>query len=304
MTYSARWADARSARRYPLPVRGTAAFTPAAQGVELRMPLPEVPANQIIVPSFASVDVERYQWRLEHQGEHWPLLPVPSARDERPDRLRPATRVSSHIDCWHSHAALSDAELVLWCTSEPATYMIALSVRPLDLEAQPPLDACSVAPAPRQLSQMTAPADIRHHTCSPTSTAMLLANAAPDTVATLCRDEATGMFGSWPLAVRAAAKHGALAAVEAFSSWQPALAVLAAGLPFCASIRFAEDGLDGAPLNRTGGHLVVVYGVREGRVLAHDPAAESVEAVPRSYDATQFTRAWLAHRGASYIIAP
>jgi hypothetical protein len=179
-----------------------------------------------------------------------------------------------------------------------------LSVRALDVDAQPPQGASAVAPAPRKLSQMTAPAAIRHHTCSPTSTAMLLANAAPDTVATLCRDEATGMFGSWPLAVRAAARHGAVAAVESFGSWHPALAVLTHGLPFCASIRFSEGALDGAPLTRTGGHLVVVYGVQDGRILVHDPAAEDPETVPRSYDATQFTRAWLAHRGASYIIAP
>jgi hypothetical protein len=92
--------------------------------------------------------------------------------------------------------------------------------------------------------------------------------------------------------------------VEVQRDWQLASAVLAAGLPFVASIRFAEGELPGSPLRATRGHLIVVYGLTENEVLTLDPAAADDAGVPRRYPADAFARAWLSHRGAAYILLP
>jgi hypothetical protein len=92
--------------------------------------------------------------------------------------------------------------------------------------------------------------------------------------------------------------------VELFSSWDPALACLRAGLPLVASIRYGAGELPGAPMNATGGHLVVVHGLAGRDVLVHDPAAAHHGAVMRRYPVDAFSRAWFRHRGAVYILCP
>src|SRR5690606_29697808 len=104
-------------------------------------------------------------------------------------------------------------------------------------------------------------------------------------------------------ALAAAARHGSLGAVEAFDDWEAPLAVLAAGVPLVASIRFFPGELPGSPLTETGGHLVVVHGAGPAAVRVCDPAAAEHE-VAREYPADAFSRAWLRHRGAAYILPP
>jgi hypothetical protein len=47
-----------------------------------------------------------------------------------------------------------------------------------------------------------------------------------------------------------------------------------------------------------------VRGLEGNRVLVNDPAAVDSATVERNYDLVEFSNAWLAMRGASYIIAP
>ena len=115
---------------------------------------------------------------------------------------------------------------------------------------------------------------------------------------------ATKAYGVWPLAIRWASLHGVIGAVEAFSDWDTARACIAADAPLVCSIRFDRDGLRGAPLERTGGHLVVLYGIDGDEVLVKDPAASTHSEVERRYDASQFSAAWLTRRGAAYVLAP
>ncbi len=111
------------------------------------------------------------------------------------------------------------------------------------------------------------------------------------------------MYGVWPLALAAAARRGCLGAVEVFDRWDEALAVLENGVPLVTSIRFSAGELPGAPLTETGGHLVVVHGVSGDTVRVCDPAAPHGD-VLRDYPADAFSRAWLRHRGAAYILPP
>ena len=117
-----------------------------------------------------------------------------------------------------------------------------------------------------------------------------------------CFDQRTQSYGCWPMAIRCAADHGRLGAVEALPAWEPAIQVLRTGLPIVASIDFAAGELPGAPLSKTAGHLVTCYGVDGDAVLVNDPAADDVASVPRRYDLEAFSRAWLRRRGAAYIM--
>ncbi len=279
-----------------------------AQQWIVTLSIPTIPADAILVASFVTPGsiTPDHQFTLIADTHEWPLLPVPSLVGERPDQVSMNDAVSTHIDCWHTRIPVDNPTIRLRMTTElaPEHYFIAISSRPLTISAPQLPCTCVVANTPQAISQMTAEEPLRRSICSPTSLAMLLPCAVRDELLAWTRDRATGMHGSWALAVRAAALKGAVAAVELHSDWETALAILHAGLPFAASIRFPAGGLQGAPLNGTGGHLVVVYGIVDNSVLVHDPAADSDETVPRRYDLAEFTAAWLASRGASYIIAP
>lgn len=103
------------------------------------------------------------------------------------------------------------------------------------------------------------------------------------------------------MATAAAARRGKLMSVEACSSIDPVLRALAVGTPVIASIRFKAGELTDAPLNSTAGHLIVVRGIEDGQVIAHDPAAPDHESVLRRYALDEFSRAWLTQRGVVYF---
>jgi Peptidase_C39 like family len=304
-----RLADPVSAARYPLPVHGPADFVHVAEGEwTITLPIPTIPSDAILVASFVTPGsiTPDHQFRLTAAADEWPLLPVPSLVGERPDQVPMNDAVTTHIDCWHTRSPVNGPTIRLRITTDlpPDLYFIAISSRPITITAESLPGTCVMARIPPAISQMTAEEPLRRSICSPTSLAMLVPGTGRDEVLAWTRDRATGMHGSWALAARAAALKGAVAAVELQSDWETALAVLRAGLPFAASIRFAAGELQGAPLNGTSGHLVVVYGLEGNAVLVHDPAADCDDTVPRRYDLAEFTNAWLASRGASYIIAP
>lgn len=310
MTACLRFADPATASRYPFAVGATLAFLPADDALTVTIPIPvTIPPGTILAASFVTPAgvTPPHAFTLHALEGTWPLLPVPSAAGERPDKVATSPAASSQIDCWHATAALHDVDvrLRIACSEPPANYLLVLSWRPLRLDTPPlPPEEPVLAPAPRRLSQMLLDQRLRHHACSPTSVAMLLASGTAEEIAADCLDAATGLFGSWAMAVRTAGARGCVAAVELQDDWARPLQLLRLGRPFAASIRFGAGELDGAPLNATSGHLVVVYGIEGDTVLAHDPAAPDLDSVPRRYPVAQFSRAWLLQRGASYIIAP
>jgi hypothetical protein len=322
-----RLADPETAGVYPLPVQGAASWDACDGGLSLRLELPDLPAGWIVVPSFVQggPTTAYHQWTLHVDAADWPLAPVhpapsPDARStdgapaphaqahERPALDR---RASTHIDCWHTHAELGAPTLRLVVRAEqaPARYLVTVSARPLEVATPPPPRiAAWLATPPPALSQKTAPPAIASNICSPTSLAMVLAHWGAragwlDVVAE-CRDPATGMYGVWPRAIAAAARRGRIGAVELFEDWDAPLAVLARGIPLVTSIRFARDQLPGAPLEQTGGHLVVVWAAGPETIAVNDPAAASADTVTRRYPAAAFTAAWLGYRGAAYILPP
>jgi len=313
---------------YPLPTDGSAHWQAVPHRKNTwtaQITLPPVHPEHIIVPSFsqlASPD-SAYLFELHTNAAAYRLNPVPhntaahsepgthsEATDSDGNLDTAASAVSSHIDCWHTHAHLSAPRVHVYVRSPrcPEDYLLTLSIRPLELT----VDTTAMAdwpPAgvgvPRNISQMQAQADIRQRICSPTALSMALSALQPEVdweaCVTACYDPKTRAYGAWPLAIRTAAQNGHLAAVECFTNWIDVLTVLKAGSPLVCSIKFDEGQLDGAPLPRTGGHLVVLKGLDARYVWICDPAAADNQSVVRRLKLEQFSKAWLQHRGAAYI---
>ena len=296
---------------FALPTSGPAEWRRTSDGWETRIELPEIPADHIIIPSFSSPDTDgSFQFTLCTPGEST-LYPVPSPSDHcaMPDAEShdSTVGVTPHIDCWHSVRILHQATLVLRfrTPTKPQSYLLCISVRALQLEHVPLPDREATMSAPHAISQMQADAGIRQRICSPTALAMALGLVAPEQwqqAIEACHDPATKSYGAWPLAIRFAGQLDAFGSVESASNWDNALAVLDSGIPVVCSIRFTSGELTGAPLSATGGHLVCLYGVAQGKALVMDPAAADPPSVSRVYDIEQFARAWLTHRGAAYYL--
>ncbi len=321
MQASLRYGDEISADRFPLPVSADRIWQAADGIVTASIAVPGCPRGHILVPS---VSLHRqttvFQCALERDGAAWPLQSVPGSTDPGgtaaiagADALpgaacRGGSEVSTHIDCFHTESDLGECRLLIRLArpEPPERFLVTLSIRPLEIDPQVPAPSRVVLAPPPAISQMQGPRAIRRRICSPTALAMALQAAQPaipwQSVVGACFDG--HFYGSWPLAIRCAARHGRVGAVEAVSSWEPVLRVLRAGSPVVASIRFGRDELPGAPLPQTDGHLVTVYGIDGEAVLVNDPAAPDTASVPRRYDLGAFTRAWLGRRGAAYLLAP
>ncbi|MEZ5560379.1 MAG: C39 family peptidase [Pseudomonadales bacterium] len=315
---SQRFADAPGAAGYPLPISGPLSWQPGPTGYEARLRLSRVPAGSILVPSFACLDDLGHRWRIETALGDCALAPVPwdcglddpqhgSARAD----AAPAGVLTSQVDCFHVHSELPHAELVLRTTasSRPSHYLAVLSWRARALSEVPvPDGSAALTRNPPARSQMTRQAALAPRICSPTCVAMLHEHYTGrndhDAIVAECHDPATDLYGVWPLALRAASRRGHLGAVEVFPDWQAPLAALRAGVALVTSIRYAQGELPGAAIAATAGHLVLVHGVTPERIAVNDPAAATDAQVPRGYPAEAFSRAWLRHRGAAYILPP
>ena len=291
--------------------------------------LPEVPEAHIIVPSLSCLEeAYQYQWIVSREAL--------SGSAENLSALAPITPAGStahpifvvahdaqgtlqgKIDCWHTESPLTEsrAHVLLWLpnsSSPPRQDLLAITVRPIDLaDIQLPHAEDSISLSmPRAISQMQAEPGIAKRICSPTATAMAVAgNQALEQwprAVTACLDPHTKAYGKWPLAIYWASQNARIGAIEALADWQAALTVLNNGSPVVCSIRFGKDDLPGAPMQQTGGHLVVLYGLEfegeNGYALVMDPGAASAAEVAKRYPLKAFSDAWLSHRGGAYLFS-
>jgi hypothetical protein len=299
---------AQSVHSFVLPISGCAQWQRTSDGWEARIELPPIPKAHIVVPSFAAPGLAgQYQFLLQDAAIECALHPVPAAKQPQPDTNKPNGSVTSHIDCWHTIRDVSSATIILrvQTTRQPDQYLLCVTVRELELANLPlPTNDISV-PAPPAFSQMQADAKIRQRICSPTALAMALGlntDAQWQNSVDACYDPVTQSYGAWPLAIRFASERGYVGSVESACNWDNAIAALKAGMPVVCSIRFKRGELSGAPLAATGGHLVCLYGVAQGKALVMDPAASDASSVACAYDIEEFTGAWLKHRGAAYYL--
>ena len=322
-----RFADPQTLTQYPLEISSTADWQPADERQEadpgvgcwqFSIDLGRLPKGEMIAPSLSLLDApdHRYLFFLEADGERYDLAPIPPAPADRERRNQsqggPARKVRTAIDCFHLEKAVRQARLCcrLRTSTPPSRYLLTVSIRPTEIRVSPPASLPTTIASARAtaISQMLQNPRIASRVCSPVATAMVMAahgrRPITEQVIADCHDPVTGMYGLWPLAVRAAASAGLIGAVELVEDWPPVLDCLDAGLPLVASIRYAAGELPGAPMLATGGHLVVVTGVDGEAVLVNDPAAPYHGTVSRRYPLAAFSRAWFRHRGAVYIVSP
>ena len=159
--------------------------------------------------------------------------------------------------------------------------------------------------------------------CSPTSTTMVLrywgrgptprqyawvddsyADPEVDHAARYTWDYGYDGAGNWPFNTAYAGTFGLDAFVTRLPSLRAAEAYIRAGIPLVASIAFGPGELDGAPIDSTAGHLLVIRGfTARGNVIVNDPAAERTRGVRRVYDRGQFEDAWIPTTGGTtYVI--
>lgn len=289
--------------RYPLPVAGPVDWRLGLAVASIE--LPTVPAGHIIAASFASMSTaQAFSFRLEcGAGRFRTATFGPRAR--RRERSW-GEGVTVPVDYFDAERELRGGVLHLHCLApRPSTYLLSVCIRPRQVTAPSDVPPRSPARPASCLSQSTAPAVVSRQACSPTATAMALGIEERSDYHAFVRaawHRPTGLCGAWPQNVWAAARRGRLAAVELISDWRTAIAAMRLGAPVVASIRFGAGQLAGAPLESTGGHLVLLRGIEAGQVIVNDPAAAPA-AVERRYDAAQFARAWMQHRGAAYVFA-
>jgi uncharacterized protein YvpB len=144
--------------------------------------------------------------------------------------------------------------------------------------------------------------------CSPTSLAMILqyygVNKPTEEVASAVFDHAGKIYGDWPFnTAYAHAAAGLEAYVQKFMGLEDLEAEIAAGRPVEISHRWEKGELDGAPISRTDGHMIVVVGfTKTGDVVVNDPAARP-GAVRRVYKRAQIDKTWLVRgSGAAYVL--
>lgn len=142
--------------------------------------------------------------------------------------------------------------------------------------------------------------------CAPAAIAMLVGSwqDVPDVaeVAAAVFDRAYKGTGNWAFAVAYAGARGLAGAAAYLRDLVNLEAFIAAGLPLAVSIAWTEGSLPGAPLERSGGHVLVVRGFdARGDVIVNDPAQPAVRHV---YPRAAFARAWLEHGGVALLVAP
>lgn len=294
--------------RYPLPNLGALDWSTSGSRHRVAIPVEELPAGHILVPSFSLIGAGAYafQFSLAHADHRWTLASIGGDARVTP---APGPSVSTHVDYFRAERPATDLvlELVVESARVPERYLMTVASRAAHLEPTPGVGTSrrlTVSP----LSQMTAPRSIRHHLCSPTSLTMVLRHHGVATdlgwISRACYHAESRMFGVWPSAILAASRLGAPGAIELFDAVDPAAPLIDQGLPVVASIRFGPGELRGSPQLRTGGHLVVITGLAEAQIYANDPAAGDPRAVCASYAREEFSRAWLTHRGAGYVVLP
>ena len=216
--------------------------------------------------------------------------------------------VAAEIDILRIRTPLQAATLHLRVQGVVPTTpaLLSVSVRREGAVSAPAFTSRDTELAVPPQSQMVLRPELASHVCSPTSIAMLLAyyghGANIYDVISEARHQPSGLYGVWPANIHAAARRGLLGYLLHFPSWEAARALLDAGFPIVASVRYEVGELRQAAIERTSGHLLVVRGCAGDTVLVNDPAAN--DEVARSYDLAEFCKIWLERSAVGYVLFP
>jgi hypothetical protein len=245
-------------------------------------------------------------------------LPPTSPDDRAPEGTHAGgePNLRAEIDVFRAKQPIREVSVRVWLRARdraavleaPTLFAVSLSDDLTETHASPTDVVDRIALSVPALSQMEAPEDIRMRICSPTCVAMVLAywGSGVDLVdlSEEMRDARQDLYGVWPAAILAAARRGLRGYLLRFPSWGDAEWCLRRRLPVIASIRYRAGELEGAAVEATSGHLVVLTGMDGANVLVNDPAAPSRREVPRAYTLRDLQRVWLERSGVGYVLFP
>ena len=171
---------------------------------------------------------------------------------------------------------------------------------------EPPHGGPFVQPVPFR-SQMTEAPEIAKRICGPTSLAMHLASREPGVltadIAAEAVDTAHDVYGNWAHLAAVAGEHGRVAWVERFARLADVEMRLTAGYGAVLSVAYEPGELDGSPIPRTDGHLLVLRGWNAaGDPVCNDPAFPDRRGDGVVYPRRRFERAWADHGGATILL--
>jgi uncharacterized protein YvpB len=168
-----------------------------------------------------------------------------------------------------------------------------------------------------RFSQMVRDPSIANSICSATSVAMILnyygTHILPEESAWGVYDYNYNGFGNWPFNTAYAASFGYRAYVE-YSTIEGLKREIYYGHPVAVSVAYKNSVnvkadlpvVDGAPIESTYGHLIVVCGFTNENgteyIIVNDPSAANDEGVRVKYKLDQFEAAWAKFGNIAYII--
>ena len=143
--------------------------------------------------------------------------------------------------------------------------------------------------------------------CSPTSLCMAMnALGRPIALSQVLQnvyDPAADIFGNWFFNTAYASQQKLDVHFWRFNSLSDLSFFCNPDALVIASVAYGEGELPNAAQPKTAGHLLVIRGWKDGKVLVADPAAETAGEVLRAYEAQPFAQAWLKNKqGAAYIL--
>lgn len=176
-----------------------------------------------------------------------------------------------------------------------------------DVKSASRLPSGTFCAAVEPVSQMEQKHPDKRRICSPVSVSMALnALGCQTRLGSFLQDvfdQSAAVYGNWTFNTAAAGMRGVQSFVRRFSSLEELKDFVTPESFAVASISYGRGQLDGAPMESTAGHLVLVRGWEKRKVLVADPAAATKETVLRAYDARQFADAWLLNKkGVAYIV--
>ena len=313
--------NAQSHWKYHLPLHGT--FQPITPKWKTNIWYQDLPANLLqdayeIVPclSVSSKSSWGYQCTLEYETDcgfkgscdlmaiGW-KNPVSQVAEKN-------TFVQANIDFWIIKTKIRQARIrwVIHGLTEiqniPALFSISSRCKAAFKRlSSAKLSIDKIVPS---ISQMLLNPDIKNRICSPTCLGMLIKYHGisiniHDIIAEAYHAP-TQLYGVWPANIRAASLYGLCGYVSHIPNWRTAENLIQKSYPFIASIRYKDGELSGAPIEETSGHLVIVRGCNQKKILVNDPASPTEKTVARSYCLEEFRRAWFNGSSVAYILFP
>ncbi|MBR4683016.1 MAG: C39 family peptidase [Elusimicrobiaceae bacterium] len=157
------------------------------------------------------------------------------------------------------------------------------------------------------ISQKEQATAVNNRICSPCSLCMALnALGRPLVLSQVLQnvyDPVSDIFGNWFFNTAYASRQKLDVHFWRFSSLSELPQYCNENGLVVASVSYQEGELPHAAQPKTEGHLLVIRGWKDGKVLVADPAANTEEEVLRAYEAEPFAQAWLKNKqGASYIL--